>query len=311
MCEKHIEALTLMYILMIRYFMKFISFIYILLLFTTAECQQRKFGKLHLETVVAKHLEENSGIALSSNPSILYGVNDSGGTNQVFGFDIRSGKIKQIITIANAKNKDWEDLAIEEDVLYIGDVGNNENDRNDQIIYWVENISSYNDKTNTAFAKSTSFILEDQEKYPPKKKNFNFDIESFFVYKDHFYLFTRNRSKDFDGTTKLYRLPKKTGFHTAVHIDSFKTCSDQDDCQITSATIDPTTGKIALLSYNKVWILEKYPEDYFFKGTITKIKLEHTSQKESICFKNKNTLYIAEEGTSKKGGKLFTLSLKE
>lgn len=291
--------------------MKFIAYLYILLVFTTAQCQHKKFGKLHLETVVSKLLKENSGIARSSDPSILYAINDSGGANQVFGFDIYSGKIKQTITIANAKNNDWEDLAIEKDILYIGDVGNNENDRKDQTIYWIENISSYNKKTTTAFAKATSFQFEDQKKYPPKKKNFNFDIEAFFVYKDHFYLFTRNRSKDFDGTTKLYRLPRETGYHTAIHIDSFKTCSDQDDCQITSATIDPTTGKIALLSYNKVWILENYTEDHFFKGTITKIKLEHTSQKESISFKNENTLYIAEEGTSKKGGKLFTLDLKQ
>ena len=102
----------------------------------------------------------------------------------------------------------------------------------------------------------------------------------------------------------------KEGPQTAVLIDEFKTCSDRDDCQVTSAAIHEQTGKIALLSYNKVWILENYTEDHFFSGDVTKIKLEHSSQKESITFKDANTVYISEEASKNDLGNLYTLDLK-
>ncbi|MEP0266490.1 hypothetical protein [Dokdonia sp.] len=291
--------------------MKFFLKLYLLLILTAAQCQPQDYGKLTYETTLPSILQENSGISLGTNDSQIYVINDSGGSNQVFTVDVHSGKIIQDITVTNATNIDWEDLASSGDDLFIGDFGNNENNRTDQTIYWVEDIAHITDPTYTTYAKSTTFTLEDQKKYPPKKGNHNFDIEAFIVHNSHFYLFTRNRNhgKNFDGTTKLYRVPQKEGHHTAVLIDSFISCSDRDDCQITSATIDHTTGKVAVLSYNKVWIFDNYEDDNFFTGYIHKIKLKHYSQKESITFKDSNTLLISEEGTSKKNGNLYSLRI--
>lgn len=291
--------------------MKLFSKLYLLLVLTTAQCQHQGYGKLTYETTLPSTLRENSGISLASNGTMIYAVNDSGGSNQIFTVDVSSGKITQDITVKNATNIDWEDLASDGTDVFIGDFGNNENKRKDQTIYWVEDIVHITDPSYTTFAKSTTFTLEDQKKYPPKKGHHNFDIEAFIVHNSYFYLFTRNRNhgKDFDGTTKLYRVPKKEGHHTAVLIDSFIGCSDRNDCQITSATIDHTTGRVAILSYNKVWIFDDYKEDNFFSGYIHKIKLKHYSQKESITFKDSNTLLISEEGTSKKNGNLYSLRI--
>jgi len=95
----------------------------------------------------------------------------------------------------------------------------------------------------------------------------------------------------------------------ASWIGSFKTCEDRSDCQITGAAIHQDSGKLALLSNNKVWIFSDYTGDDFTSGKIEKIKLHHTSQKESICFKNENELYIADERSHGRGGNLYLLKL--
>ena len=191
--------------------MNFFFKIYLLLFLTTAQCQHQDYGKLTYETTLPSLLQENSGISLATNGTMIYAINDSGGSNQVFTVDISSGKITQDITVKNAINIDWEDLASNGKDVFIGDFGNNENKRKDQTIYWVEDIAHITDPSYTTFAKSTTFTLEDQKKYPPKKSQYNFDIEAFIVHNSYFYLFTRNRNhgKHFDGTTKLYRVPQK------------------------------------------------------------------------------------------------------
>lgn len=292
--------------------MKFFLNLFLFIL-TTTQCQSQDYGQLTYEMTLPDLLEENSGIALSQDGKRLYAINDSGGGPNIFSIDLKEKKVVQDIAISNADNIDWEDLASDGNTLFIGDFGNNDNDREDQTIYWVEDLNPIEDGSYTASAKATTFTFEDQEKYPPKKKKRNFDVESFIIYQSYFYLFTRNRNpgKKFDGTTKVYKLPMKEGAQTALLIDEFKTCSDDDDCQVTSAAIHQQTGKIALLSYNKVWILENYTSDQFFSGDVKKIKLDHSSQKESVTFKDAHTLYISEEASSKSQGNLYTLDLKK
>lgn len=292
--------------------MKFLSLI-IFIAFITTQCQPQDYGELEYYLTLPQVLEENSGISMSQNANHLYMINDSGGSPTLFTIDLDVKETIQDITLSNAQNVDWEDLASFGNTVFVGDFGNNDNKRKDQTIYWVEDIGQITEGSYTAFAKATTFTFEDQKKYPPKKKNQNFDVEAFLVYQSHFYLFTRNRTpnKKFDGITKVYKIPMKEGAQTAMLIDQFKTCSDRDDCQITSAAIHQQTGKIVLLSYNKVWVLENYTGDHFFSGDITKIKLEHTSQKESITFKDQNTVFISEESSSKTQGNLYTLDLKK
>lgn len=291
--------------------MKLYSII-IFIALTATQCQPQDYGKLAYEMTLPELLEENSGITLSQNGTQLYTINDSGGDPSIYTIDLASKEIVQEIMLSNGKNVDWEDLTLHENTLYVGDFGNNDNNRKNQTIYWVENIEQIPLGSHTAFAKTTSFTFEDQKKYPPKKDHRNFDVESIIVYQSHFYLFTRNRTpnKKFDGTTKLYKVPMKEGPQIALLVDEFKTCSDRDDCQVTSAAIHPQTGKIALLSYNKVWVLEKYTDDRFFSGDVTKIKLEYSSQKESITFKDANTVYISEEASKNQLGNLYSLDLK-
>jgi len=273
----------------------------------TASCQD--YGKLKLIDDLPGTLKEVSGIEKFPDDDIIWTINDSRNPPEVYGYSLASGKIAKTIRLLNAPNIDWEDLAKSPDgILYVGDFGNNVSNRTDLAIYAIPNPGSL--KRRRTKPVKTSFQFEDQIEFPPKKKSLSFDVEAFIFMNDHFYLFTRNRAKKFDGKTKIYKVPAKAGDYAAKLIGDFKTCEDQSDCAITSAAIHPPSGKIALLSYNKVWIFSDYTEDDFTSGTIQKIKLGHRSQKESICFNSENEVYIADEKSHGKGGNLYTLSLE-
>lgn len=239
---------------------------------------------------------------------LLWSVNDSGNEAIVYGYNPLTNKIEKTIEISNGDNEDWEDITSDEKGnLYIGDFGNNRNKRKDQVIYQV---TTRHDLPKVKMeAYKISFQFEDQEKFPPKKKNRNFDVESFIYLDGNFYLFTRNRSSKFDGTTKLYKVPAQPGHHTAMLLDIFKTCEDDDDCQVTAAALDRKQNRLVLLNYNKVWLFTNFTGDNFFKGSVTEIKLQHSSQKESITFRDDNSLYIADERNGSKGGNLYILKL--
>lgn len=282
----------------------------ILLLFlitsTAGSCQD--FGELEIIASLPNFMKEVSGIEMVPGSDLLWMVSDSGSKASIYGYNIIEERIEKAISITNGKNKDWEDLTSDHlGNLYIGDFGNNKNHRRNLVIYKVNNIS--NITSNETQAEITSFYLEDQKKFPPKKKDRNFDIEAFIFLNDNFYLFTRNRSTHFDGITKLYKLPAKAGNFEAKLIGTYKTCDDSKDCQVTSAAIHHETGMIALLSYDKVWLISEYVGDELFKSKIERINLSYSSQKESVTFEDINTLFIADERTGSEGCNLYKLKL--
>ncbi len=274
--------------------------------YCAVSCQD--FGKLELLCDLPATLNEVSGIERIGDQEVLWAINDSRNPPEIYAIDPSTGKIQQTIRLKNGTNVDWEDLATHPDgTLYVGDFGNNGNSRKDLKIYHVSTPEKLEKRRHEALI--TTFAYEDQEAFPPKKKkDKTYDVEAFFYMDDYFYLFTRNRKRKFDGKVRVYKVPAIPGHHTAMKIGSFESCGDSKDCQITSAAIHHETGKIALLSYNKVWIITDYTDDDFASGTFDKIKLDHSSQKESVCFKSENELYIADEKTH--GGRnLYLLKL--
>ncbi|MGJ8665801.1 MAG: hypothetical protein ACSHW7_05500 [Patiriisocius sp.] len=273
-------------------------------------CGQHDFGKMEILASLPNSLTEISGIEIIPGNESLWLISDSGSDPTVISYNVAEKKVSEQYIINQAENVDWEDLASDEKGnLYIGDFGNNSSKRKDLTIYKINDIANL--ATQDTATQKITFRLSDQTDFPPKKKDRNFDIESFFYKNGNLYLFTRNRSKDFDGTTKIYKLPAIPGDYTAELIDSYKTCKDDDDCQVTSATINHKTGAIVLLSYNKLWVLSKYNGDNFFSGNVNEIKLGHTSQKESVTFKDETHIYIADERNGPAGGNLYLVDISE
>ncbi|MEO8253135.1 MAG: hypothetical protein ABI554_02015 [Flavobacterium sp.] len=256
-----------------------------------------------------KQLKEVSGLVYSTNTNLVWVLEDSGNANAIYALNPK-GKIEKTITIANTQNVDWEDITKDsKENLYIGDFGNNDNKRKDLAIYKIAK-DSLNKKSVTPSYK-ISFDYPEQTQFPPKKTKLFYDVEAFVAYKNNFYLFTKNRSKGFDGTTLLYKVPNKAGSHKAQLLGQFKAKGDYQNAAITSASISPDGKKVVLLSHSQLWVFENFASDNFFSGKVKRISLNHFSQKEAICFKNNTTLLIADEKTKKIGGLVYQLDLNK
>jgi hypothetical protein len=283
------------------------NFIILLTLITIISCTKKSVSKDPLKTVFnfPKKLSEISGIVVID--SLIWVIQDSGNDAKVFGVS-KEGEIRTTISIQNSTNEDWEDLTIDSNNnLYIGDFGNNANNRRDLCIYKIQasdlNSSEVNPK------EKIRFFYPEQKSFPPKKNELFYDCEAFFEHNGHFYLVTKNRSKGFDGTTYVYKVPNKAGTHPALLMGSFKTCDTFNTCAITGAAISNDGKKVVMLSHSKLWLFEEFISDDFLKGKMRKIELNHNSQKESVFFKDTTTLLIADERTKKIGGKVYEYSL--
>lgn len=248
-----------------------------------------------------KDIREVSGITFHNN--LIWSIQDSGNSNEVFGFD-ESGKLIEQIEVQDAENIDWEAITSDKQGnLYIGDFGNNDNDRQDLAIYKLAS-SNY-----SKVSEKISFYYPEQTDFPAKKKEKLYDCEAFFLYQNAFYLFTKNRSKGFDGSSLIYKIPAIAGNHPAKLIGKFKTCANYNSCVITGATISSDEKQIVLLGHDRLWLFNNFKVDDFLSGKLSELELNHHSQKEGICFKDNETLFIADERSKKIGGKLYEVSL--
>lgn len=260
------------------------------------------YGELDKLAHLSKLLSESSGIEQFGNNETLWLINDSGNTNNLFQLNLE-GDIIDEVEISGVKNEDWEDLTSDGiSRLFIGEFGNNNNDRKDLAVYIV-NTSAIIDSKVTP--EVIHFTLEDQQEFPPKKSKRNFDIEAFFYANNQLYLLTKNRSSKFKGKTKLYKLSAKPGKHVAKLIGSYTTCSDDKDCLVTAADLSPNGKRLAILTHDSVFMVTNFDDD-FSNGTLTRHKLAHNSQKEAICFSQDGSrLYITDERHKGAGGNLY------
>jgi hypothetical protein len=275
----------------------------LVLLFLLNSCSG--YGQLDLIADLPHVLKEVSGTQTVKNSDLIWMLNDGGNSNRIYGLTSK-GKLKKEIII-NAKNHDWEDLTTDDKGnLYIGDFGNNHNARKKLVILRI-NHKDLSDSKNVDIER-IRFYYPNQHKFPPKKKQLYFDTEAFFFYNDNIYLFTRSRVNGDYGKTSLYKIPATNGNHAATFISEFTSCNDLK-CSITSATISNDKKRVVLLSSNALLLFTNFEDDDFFSGKVTQLPLNHTSQKEGVCFKNNNTLYITDEYSHGKGGNLYEFKL--
>lgn len=253
---------------------------------------------------VADNLDEISGIEFDKFGN-LWAINDSGNSTEIHQID-STGNIKRSINISNAKNIDWEDLTQDDfGHFFIGDFGNNKNERRDLTVYKIENPIDI--KTNETQAEIIRFKFGDQDTKNTNDSIRNFDLEAFVFYKRRLYLFTKNRTKPFDGYTNLYRMGDYASNHKAQKVSRFKTCqAGKFQCWITGAALSPNRKKLALLGSNKIWIFRNWKNDDFFSGDLNEIDLGLITQKEAITFLNDSLVVIADEKFNGIGGNLYT-----
>lgn len=286
--------------------MKALSFFALLSITWSCSQAQENFSTI---TSLPKKLKEASACEISKVSPLVWTIEDNHNDNVLFGFN-EKGELVKKIRITNVENNDWEDLTSDDEGnIYIGDFGNNDNERQNLAIY---KISASDLGKDEAKAESiVQFYYPEQTEFPPKKKDRIYDVESFFIHNNKFYLFTKNRSSKFDGTTVLYEVENNPAKKLpAKKIGSFVTCEQFNHCAVTSADISPDKSKVAILSSDKIWIFTNWKGSNFFSGDVEKIELNHHTQKEGLCFKNNNTILITDEGGKKQTGNLYELKLK-
>ena len=262
---------------------------------------------LKTEFSLPKKLKEVSGIALSQDQKIIWAIEDAGNKNVVYGLN-RQGELTSDVLVENAENNDWEDITKDAaGNIYIGDFGNNENNRQNLSILKLD--LKTDSQKSTKVIQTTKFHYEGQTEFPPKKSNLLYDCEAFVEKDGRFYLFTKNRSKGFDGTFLVFQIPNKEGDFEAKLVGKLKLEGSYSDAAITSATIN-SKNQIVLLNHKNINVLSGFTANDFSSAKIQKIPLNHNSQKEAVVFVDDKRLLIADEKDKKTGGNVYQFSLK-
>ncbi|GAB0155707.1 hypothetical protein CHRYSEOSP005_09690 [Chryseobacterium sp. Alg-005] len=271
-----------------------------------AQNEQPKQETLDVDFSLPSKLKEVSGITLSGDKKTAWTIEDQGNKNIIYGVNQKGELIAEVL-VEDTDNTDWEDItADQQGNIYIGDFGNNDNNRQDLAIVKVD-LNDTAQKTTKAL-QTTKFHYEGQTEFPPKKSNWLYDCEAFVEMDGNFYLFTKNRSKGFDGTFLVFQVPNKEGDFEAKLIGKLKLDGKYSDAAITSAAINSTKDKIVLLTHKNIHVLSGFTPNDFNGAKIQKISLNHNSQKEAIVFLDDKTLLIADEADKKTGGNVYKFS---
>lgn len=255
-------------------------------------------------------LKEISGIEFDKKKR-LWAINDGGDDPKLYRLG-EDGAIEKEILVTNAKNIDWEDMTQNKfGHFFLGDFGNNKNDRKWLTIYKIENPIDIKTETTEAEIIKFTYPEMDGTLITPNKRNF--DLEAFVEYKRHLYLFTKNRTEPFDGITNVYKVGDHAANFDAQLIDSFKTCTTLEKlCWITSAALSPDRTILVLLDSTSIWLFENFKGDKFFSGDVSRIDLGIVTQKEAITFYDDNTLiFTDEEFKGLVGGNAYVIKLNE
>ena len=260
--------------------------------------------KLEVIQKLPATLSEISGLTFL-NDTILVAHNDSGNEPLLYFLNLKGDVIHQI-EITQAKNKDWEAIACDGNFLYIGDIGNNGNNRKDLVIYKVSTHKILTKKSVDAEKIEISYL--GQTAFPPADNLLNYDAEAMTFYDDSLHIFTKCRTKPFDGNTYQYTIPTKPGKYVLskrryLFIGGHGFYRDA----VTDVTIHE--GIYWFLTYNRIVGYQLVNNEFKLFKTIP---LRPYTQRESLTTKDNRTFYIADEKQKiLGGGKLYKLILDD
>jgi hypothetical protein len=252
-----------------------------------------KYDPATLSPVVTLQLDEEisgtSGLILWDGN--LWTHNDYGSTD-LYGLDTASGEIERIYSLEGAENLNWEEIAQDQDDIYIGAFGNNATgNRTDLHILKVSKSSL---KSGNPHIDTIWFSYADQVDLSPRPANqTDFDCEAFIVTDDSIYLFTKQW---ISAHTTLYRLPKIPGRYEALKISSHPV-----EGMVTGSTWIEPERLVVLCGYTILlqpflYLLYDFSGTDFFSANIRRVDiLLPFHQVEGIATGNGLKFYVSNE----------------
>lgn len=281
--------------------MRYFSYTLLALLISTMGMAQKTCCKQanSLKTVVyspelisnqlSPKVNEQSGMVWHKD--LFWVINDSDCKPELLAYNT-NGELKKTIHISNTSNKDWEDLAEDENYIYIGDFGNNRGKRKDLRVLRV--LKSDMNKPEIA-VDSITFAWADQQNFEKRNMKHDFDCEAFFAYGDSLYFFTKNWANK---KTRLYSMSKRPGDYQLKPIAEFDV-----DFMVTGADITADGKTVALVGYKNyrtyMMLFTNIEGQNFFSVNALRLDLESLggAQTEGLVFTYKNELFINTEET--------------
>ena len=260
--------------------MKLKTFLFLAILTFKITYNQAQISDFKEKFELPEKVKETSGLLFLDGKIITH--NDSGNDANLYEIDSLSGTILRTISIANATNIDWEDLAENDTHLFIADIGNNNGNRQDLKIYTI--LKSDFKNNNSVSAEVISFSYEDQVSFVSQPNSSNFDAEGIVIYEDAVLIFTKNWV---DLKTNVYKIPLTTGSHIAskvstANVEGLITGAVFNDNRFFLTGYETSlTPFLIYISYNRT-----PGEDIFLSGfnkISLKDELEQGSQVEAIA----------------------------
>lgn len=286
----------------------------LLSLFTWAKAQEESTASRtsiynpQLKALLPTEVSETSGLFFHNGR--LWTHNDSGGKPILYALDTTTFEVVQRITLAQVKNKDWEEVCTDGESVFVGDFGNNKGSRKNLRIFTFP-LSALPAEGDTIIqVDSILFRFADQTNFEKRKHEHDYDCEAMFATDNCLYLLSKGWAT---GTTRLYRLPKTPGKHMAEVVNSF-------DSQglITGADYDRESRTLVVVGYVKnVWKPFMYIifdfDEHGEKLTNHRFEMSQLAggQTEGICFFDDGQCYVSAETSPTMSSRVFVVDFRK
>ena len=254
------------------------------------------FSQITFTTIkLDKDLIETSGLELYGENFITH--NDSGDKAKLYVFNPK-GRLIKSVRFHDISNKDWEDIAADDDHYYIADTGNNYANRKNLKIYIL---------TKELIVKGEISVSYGAQKDFTKRALNSFDAEALTVVGDSLALFSKNRLTQ---QTELYIFPKKAGDYVLTPSAILKVGS-----QITAADYNQSYDLLALTGYNFKGEHFFYTASNFIKNGLNAIALKkylipiEKAQIEAVKIQDRSNFWLTSEGEKNGFAKLLDLKV--
>ncbi len=242
-------------------------------------------------------VDEASGLVVSSRwPGIWWAHNDSGDSPRLFA--VRpDGSVVREVPVQGAQAVDWEDLTLDlRNTLWIADLGNNSNHRQDLTIYALPEPDPSG--TEPAVVSRTLRVrFLDQEAFPDPAK-MNFDAEALFTDGGRLFVLSKHRSDTF---TTLYEVPLEQGDDVyLLPLGTFDVGGDPANYggMVTAADLHPSGRYLAVLTYHALWVFER-PDDgrSWLSKPVHSVKLDQelADQCEGVAWDGWSVVFVNED----------------